>query len=684
MALTLIAKPSPRTVIIVPRQHYHILVRELLVCGCFHPSGHGDERLKTAARRLRGEIEILVSRLREVASRIGEEEAEAKIRIGSDPDRSLAELVSRIADEAEKIEALVSRLVELTTPGTELWKTIELLRLYSFLDVDLEKLRKAAYIRARIYRVPVKQATLVESELEKLESVVYARLAGIEKDHVLYAVVYPTMLEQQVESVARRLRLQELAVPQGLPANIAEAVKRISEELAKLPSEAAKHRGEVSRALRALEAAIEVLRIIESSRLGDTVAIVDGYASSRDVAKLASRLDRVLKGSYVMVIEVKPVPEEAEEQPTEYEYPSLLRPFAELIEMYGHPKPREIVPLALTAITLPIVFGMMFPDLGHGLVLLGFALALLLRGGEQNRWLGLLVLYMSIGAITFGFMAGEFFGADPRIAGWLTELWGGKPPYSSPVHPLVEKFFGEGHAELELVGTLVMKTIFISLGLGSFLLMVASWLGVAGAWVRGETEHLVAAVGRALTFTGVFTVFLGAGTIAGWEGYKAIAPILVTATGVPMELEYVPPEAPLWGYTAIGLAILGLAITFLAPVLFGHGEGIGMRLIDGVMEVFDTILLAVGNTISFVRIMGLMLAHSSLVFGFLLIGLNAGPAYPLVYALGNLIALGLESLIATAHSLRLHFYEMYSKFYEGGGVAYTPARLPRGVIVEVA
>lgn len=90
-----------------------------------------------------------------------------------------------------------------------------------------------------------------------------------------------------------------------------------------------------------------------------------------------------------------------------------------------------------------------------------------------------------------------------------------------------------------------------------------------------------------------------------------------------------------------------------------------------------------GNTISFVRIMGLMLAHSSLVFGFALMGMAAGPAYPLVYALGNLLAMTLEALIATAHSLRLHFYEMYSKFYEGGGAAYLPVRLPRGVVVEV-
>jgi V/A-type H+-transporting ATPase subunit I len=662
-----------------------VLVKELLLCGCFHPSGEGEDELRAAARRLRGEIELLMSRLREVLDRVGGGvEAETSIRIGDRLDRSVAEVVSRVSTFAEKVESLVARLVELTTPGTELWKAMELLRLYSFINVDLEALRGGSFIRARVLRVHVKQAASVDVELSKLEGALVVREPAAEKNYELYVLVYPAQLEQAVSDAIRRLKLQELSVPEGLPSNIAEAVKVLSEELERLPREASRYRAELVRALKALEASAEVLRILESSRLYESVAVIEGFVSERAFGSLKKRLDAALEKTYVVVGEKRvAVHGEEEGGPTEYEYPRLLRPFAELIEMYGHPRPLEIVPLALTAITLPVIFGMMFPDLGHGILLALFGLYLLIKGGESGRWLGQLVLYMAAGAMVFGFLAGEFFGADPRVAGWLTELWHGKPPYSSPVHPLVEAYVGEGHVELELVSVLVMRTIFISLGLGSALLALAAWMGVAKEAIRGERESLVAAIGRALTFTGVLTVFLGAGLLEGWDGYRVLGPILVAATGIPMEVE-ITAETMIVGRIALGLALLGLLTVFIAPIVFGHEESMGMRAVSGVMEVFDTILLAVGNTISFIRIMGLMLAHSSLVFGFLLIGLNAGPAWPAVYALGNLLVASLEALIATAHSLRLHFYEMYSKFYEGGGIVYLPVRLPRGVRVELA
>ncbi len=682
MGLTLLAKPSPRVVIVALRSHYPRLVKELLECGCLHPSGEGEERLRVAARRLRGEIDLLASRIREVLARIGGKGGgEVRITVSEKLDEDVASLVTGIADLAEKVEALVSRLVELTTPGSEAWKTIELLRIYSFIDVDLSRLASSSFIRARLFRVHVKQGRELEEEASRVEGLVLVREPAVEKDYDLYAIVYPAALEEKVEELVRRLRLQELSVPEGLPANIAEALRRLTEEVEKLPKEASKYAGDLERALRALEAASQLLRLLESTRLYENFAIIEGNVSRSEAGRLKERLDRALGGAY-LVVGIEAPAREAEEEPTEYRYPALLRPIAELIEMYGHPKPYEIVPLALTAVTLPIIFGMMFPDLGHGMILALVGLYFLLRGGESGRWLGLLVLYMAASAMVFGFLAGEFFGVHPAVAGWLNQIWHGHPPYASPVHPIAETILEGGAEEAGAAASiLVLKSSYISLGLGALLLTVAAWTGFAKALVRGEREELVASLGKALTFTGVLTVFLGAFAISGWEGYNAIAPI-VTAMGVPLGVP-VTPEAELYGRIALALALGGLALTFLAPVVFGHEEGIGMRVIGGVMEVFDTILLAVGNTVSFIRIMGLMLAHSSLVFGFLLIGLTSGPAWPAVYALGNLLVIALESLIATAHTLRLHFYEMYSKFYEDGGVAYQPAKLPKGVVIEV-
>jgi V/A-type H+-transporting ATPase subunit I len=101
------------------------------------------------------------------------------------------------------------------------------------------------------------------------------------------------------------------------------------------------------------------------------------------------------------------------------------------------------------------------------------------------------------------------------------------------------------------------------------------------------------------------------------------------------------------------------------------------------MEVYESILMAMGNIPSFLRIMALALAHSSIMFAFAYIfdllaswgpiGLIAGA---LVYIVGNLMVIALEGILAFAHSLRLHFYEWFSKFYAGGGIPFTPISIP--------
>jgi V/A-type H+-transporting ATPase subunit I len=44
----------------------------------------------------------------------------------------------------------------------------------------------------------------------------------------------------------------------------------------------------------------------------------------------------------------------------------------------------------------------------------------------------------------------------------------------------------------------------------------------------------------------------------------------------------------------------------------------------------------------------------------------------IVIIFGNIAVLALEGLIVFIHTLRLHFYEWFSKFYGGTGTEYTP------------
>jgi V/A-type H+-transporting ATPase subunit I len=97
------------------------------------------------------------------------------------------------------------------------------------------------------------------------------------------------------------------------------------------------------------------------------------------------------------------------------------------------------------------------------------------------------------------------------------------------------------------------------------------------------------------------------------------------------------------------------------------------RLFEG--GDFFTRLLS--NTISYSRILALLMAHwalllvvyqvSGLVEGLGVLGLVLSAV---VVVFGNLFVMALEGLIVFIHTLRLHFYEWFSKFYAGTGTEF--------------
>src|SRR5665647_2157457 len=61
---------------------------------------------------------------------------------------------------------------------------------------------------------------------------------------------------------------------------------------------------------------------------------------------------------------------EDEDPPTRVSNSRFVKPFEELTKLYGLPHYDEVDPTPVIAITFPIIFGLMFGDVGHGLVLL--------------------------------------------------------------------------------------------------------------------------------------------------------------------------------------------------------------------------------------------------------------------------------------------------------------------------
>jgi V/A-type H+-transporting ATPase subunit I len=114
------------------------------------------------------------------------------------------------------------------------------------------------------------------------------------------------------------------------------------------------------------------------------------------------------------------------EPPTLFQPRSVAQPFRFLVQSYGTAGYREADPTRFTAGTFVVMFGMMFGDVGHGLVLALFGVWLRQRcrgrfAAFQRLWL--IPFLAGLFAAGFGFLYGEAFGPTGLVPTlWLNPL----------------------------------------------------------------------------------------------------------------------------------------------------------------------------------------------------------------------------------------------------------------------
>jgi V/A-type H+-transporting ATPase subunit I len=680
-----IAQPAAEVLVIVPRGEYARTVRVLAESGLFQP-----EPLEAAPpelRRLRGEIDTLIEKLRSIlhAAGLPERSERVRVKLESREDAGISRVIAAVNELTTALSQLAEKIAELKNPESELSKRLRILGYYSFIDVDLRSLARAAHVRAKVYRVQPQAVDGFLQALAGIEGVVAVEFTGIEPGMATIVAVYPAKLEAEVGKAALRFRAEPLEIPEGWPQTPRALVEEVRRLLEKLPEEIGRKATDLYRALSMLEAASRLVALLEASSFSKYTAAIHGYVEPSGLGRLEEAIASAGVRGYVIVEAARSRSEhseghseeewEAQPPPSIYHVPKPLRPFADLLAMAGHPRPGEVVPVVFMAVTLPIIYGLMFPDLGHGLtlILVGYYLFYKVM---RNEPLWRLMLYLGAAAMVTGFLAGEFFGPHPLVAGWLAHgVWHGHPPLESPLHLFVEG--GEHGVELaEAAKHLLFNAIYLSLTVGAIVMTLGSVLAIVNGVTLRDREVLVAGLGKTLVFGSILLALTaGAAVGAGGTALERAAHVLGDAG-----LTLVPK-------TSLGLVVrsiftVGLLAVLVAPIAFGHGSA-GKRAIGGLIEAFDILLMAIGNTASFMRIMGLMLAHSGLMFGFTILAEMAGPiGGAITYIFGNILTIGLEALVAYAHSLRLHFYEMFSKFYLDEGRAYTPLKLPETVVLE--
>lgn len=307
----------------------------------------------------------------------------------------------------------------------------------------------------------------------------------------------------------------------------------------------------------------------------------------------------------------------------------LVRAFQDVVALYSLPGYDEIDPSFIVAVSFCLMFGFMFGDVGHGF-LLALAARYLVKRRILRRSLGTVLTSASVFSMIFGVLYGSVFGLE----GLFPPLW----------------FSPSENTDKLLTIALAAGVGFVTLGLG--LNMV--------------TQYRQRNFGRLL--------FDGQG-LAGLAFYwtAALAAFWVfSGHALPL---------PGWAVGGLFLALI-LVMAFrdvLARVVLHervHGEG-------GVVHAFEVahgLLSFLSNTASFVRLAAFALNHVGLSMAVFMLGdmvrdLPGGLVLKgLLLVVGNIIIVGLEGLIVFIQTLRLEYYEFFSKFYRGGGNAFRPVR----------
>ncbi len=434
-------------------------------------------------------------------------------------------------------------------------------------------------------------------------------------------VFYHEAIGEEVETALREADARQENIVdtdfRGAPGEILERLdgerEELQERLEGLKEERQKladeWRGRLEDAESFLAEKVEKAEAPISFATTDRTFIAEGWIPEEEFNKLGERLVAATNNKVHLQTE------QGENPPVKYDNGRLVKPFESLTDLVATPKYDEIDPSFMIFLTFPLVFGFMIGDAGYGLTsLIFFYAASKMFPAAKDIFNSL--MYASVATIIFGLAFGDAFGF--MIFGHHSEL-----AAATGIH-LFEKIPILFHRAEHLGEVFTIAAAF-----GLFHVNLGYLLGGYNEFVR----H------------GIREAFLEKGS---W---------LVLEIG-----------AALWYFfgAAAGAPIVGLSI-----IMLYLGEGV-----EGVVEIPSLL----SNVLSYLRIFGVAVAAVSLAA---VVNAMAEP----LFAMGGVtgIALGIFVLMVGhvfntfikimegfLQGIRLHYVELMTKFFEGGGRKYVP------------
>ena len=520
-------------------------------------------------------------------------------------------------------------------------RAIEQLSHFVHMDINLDDIHACDYVRVRFGRLPFDGFEKLKKYNKDISSIFYPDSS----DDVGYWGMYVTPIDQtdEVDRVYASLFFERIRLSafHGTPA---ATVEKLKEEL-KTMQESKKEIDESDDDYFSEHNELfdlyysKILTLHDSFEVRKYAAKYHGsFFLAGWVPKSAEKalVEKLHSIDGVEVESADPKDVKRLTPPTKIKNSFLTRAYMFFTEIYGVPSYNEVDPTGLVAVVYTLLYGIMFADLGQGIVL---SIVGWFMFKFMNMRLGKILIPCGISAALFGTVFGSVFGNEELL------------------NPMFHAL-GFEEKPIEIMDSALMFII-VSIVLGVAVIIVSMLFNVCSSFKKRD-------FGSAL---------FGHNGISGIVLYSSLILLLLNM------------------FADLGISTKALAIGgILVPVLliFMHAplgdivsgrkpkiESVTDFIIENFFELFEVILSYMSNTLSFLRVGAFVLIHACMMSTFAaLAGITGGGAAAVIIMIfGNIFVIALEGLLVGIQVLRLNFYEIFSRFYDGDGIPFNPVKI---------
>lgn len=535
--------------------------------------------------------------------------------------------------------------------------------LYSTNISDLALTTQHSFISIQIGTLPTKQVHVLNNEMKEIPSVNLPLGEVGTTSHVL--IITMKRDAKRMEEILARVGWNRVELPRDLHDLKSDIVHDLSGKLSKL-NEEQKRLGDLLKEMIEQESTwlkctwvrlrIDELiyRIQTNFKRSSRTVIFSGWLPASKKTLLLKKIREASGGRcYLEWYDAEEKTAEPIKAPVQFRNPRIFAPFQMLVANFGIPEYGTIDPTVVVMPIYLIMFGIMFADAGQGaiLALLGYLGARFFKKRNRENLVNLshLMIWCGSSSILFGILFGSWFGMSLLKPLWF-DFHGIVSGHSNTATPIQDIF------------DILKITIFFGISIIA-LGLIFNWINLIRK--RQWLEFFFAKGGIIGGWIYLSGVYLGYSMTA--NNYRFPDPALFFGlVGLPALLLFIKEPLHFVKHRSIPLTPSNVIVKSAEFIM-----NWGVEL----LEIFSGYL---SNTLSFMRVAGLGIAHVSLMISFFALADMAGGrgiASVLILVAGNILVIVLEGLSAGIQALRLNYYEFFTKFFHGTGKLYSPVSL---------